>query len=60
MSLAFIRLITWAAETLFGSMGMFFYFLSVFQLRNAYAPAVLMIIIAMAFHCALNPKQKIR
>ena len=57
---SFLRLTSWAAETLFGCMGMFFYFLSLFNNGKAFAPAFMLIVIATAFHFIMNPNKKIR
>jgi hypothetical protein len=53
---SFLWLVSWAAETLFGSMGIFCIIMNLQGYHRMAFPAAMFLIIALAFHAALNPK----
>ncbi|HEX3860085.1 MAG TPA: hypothetical protein VHY35_00150 [Stellaceae bacterium] len=52
----FVYLVGWAAETVFGGIGVFLWMMAWwFDKPQYYVFAILLIVIAMAFHHTLNP-----
>lgn len=53
MYLRLVWLMGWAAETVFGGIGVFFWLLSSFYSTGHYAHATIFLVIAVAFHHTL-------